>query len=136
LPLACCQVELEPFRLKWKRLTDFLRSLTRHGSRGGLIDHKRAVTQSSECNKPAFGGPDQPIGVVEKLARCKTPSTGAWMGLVVLRQQVLAVDPGIDLRGGQAGMTEQFLNGAKIGTATKQVGGKRVAQGVWRRRVR
>jgi hypothetical protein len=53
-------------------LTDFLRLLARHGSRRGLVDHKGAVTLSSERRKPAFGGPNQFIGVVEKLARCTT----------------------------------------------------------------
>ena len=61
---------LEHASLRWDRLTGFLRLLARHGSRRGLVDHKGAVTQSSGRRKPAFGGPNQPIGVVAKLARC------------------------------------------------------------------
>jgi hypothetical protein len=51
------------------RLTGFLRLLARRGFHRGLVDHKEAVTQSSESRKPAFGGPNQPIGFVAKLAR-------------------------------------------------------------------
>jgi hypothetical protein len=50
-------------------LTGFLRLLARRDFHRGLVDHKEAVTQSSERIKPAFGGPNQPIGFVAKLAR-------------------------------------------------------------------
>ena len=63
---------LEHASLRWERLTDFLRLLARHVSRRGLVDHKGAVTQSSGHSKLAVGGPNQPIGVVAKLARCTT----------------------------------------------------------------
>jgi len=53
-------------------MTGFLRLLVRHGSRRGLVDHKGDVTLSSGRKNPAFGGPNQSIGVVEKLARCPT----------------------------------------------------------------
>ena len=46
----------------------------------------------------------------------------AGVGLVVLGQEVLAVDAGIDLRGGQAGVAEQLLYGAQVCPATQQVG--------------
>ncbi|MGB5215968.1 MAG: hypothetical protein WBN88_20280, partial [Anderseniella sp.] len=63
---------LEPFWSKLKRLTGFLRLLARHGFRRGLVDHKGGVTLSSGRRKPAFGGPDQSLGIVAKLARCTT----------------------------------------------------------------
>jgi hypothetical protein len=50
------------------------------------------------------------------------------VGLVVLGEQVLAVDAGVDLRGGQAGVAEQLLNGAQVGPPAEQVSGKGVAQ--------
>jgi len=42
---------LEPFTFKQKRLTDFLRLLARYGSRRGLVDHKRDVTQVQRAQK-------------------------------------------------------------------------------------
>ncbi|MBL4851245.1 MAG: hypothetical protein JKY90_03050 [Gammaproteobacteria bacterium] len=50
-------------------MTGFSRFLARHGFRRGLVDHKKAITQPREREKPAFGGPSQPIGCVAKLAR-------------------------------------------------------------------
>ena len=38
------------------------------------------------------------------------------------------VHMGINFRGGDAGVTEKFLDNAKIGSAREQVGGKRVAE--------
>ena len=45
---------------------------SRHGSRLGQVDHKGGIKQSSGRRKPAFGGSNQSIGVVAKLARCPT----------------------------------------------------------------
>ena len=63
---------LEHRSLIWDHLTGFSRLLARQGSRRGLGDHKWALTTSSGREKPAFGGPNQPTGVVAKLARCPT----------------------------------------------------------------
>ena len=43
--------------------------LTRRGSRRGLANHKRAATTLSGREKPASGGPNQPISCVAKLVR-------------------------------------------------------------------
>jgi len=50
-------------------LTDFSRLLARQISRRGLVDHKRNLTQSSEREKPACGGPNPAIGSVPALAK-------------------------------------------------------------------
>ena len=42
------------------------------------------------------------------------PPLCAWMGLFINIQQMIGIDPGIDLRGRKRGMTEQLLNGAQI----------------------
>ena len=58
-----------------------------------------------------------------------------------LRQRMVAVhhllqpatlDMGIDLRGGDVGMPEHLLHGAQISTFFKQIGGKGMAQYMWR----
>ena len=53
------------------------------------------------------------------------------MGLGILRENMRAVGLGINLRGGKAGMAQQFLNGAKIGTSRQQMRGKGMAQRMW-----
>ena len=40
------------------------------------VDHKAIATTFRRPDKPAFGEPNQPVGVVERLARC-TASRGA-----------------------------------------------------------
>ena len=42
--------------------------------------------------------------------------------------EAIFVHMGIDFGGGDAGVTEKFLDDAKIGSAREQVGGKRVAE--------
>lgn len=39
---------------------------------------------------------------------------GARMRLVIRRRQVLEIEPGVDLRGRNIGVTQQFLHGAQI----------------------
>ncbi len=39
-------------------------------------------------------------------------------------------DMGVDLGGGEAGVAEEFLDGAQVGAGLEQVGGEGVAQGV------
>ena len=48
----------------------------------------------------------------------------------VLGVKIVALDVSVDLGGGEIGVPEQFLHGAQVGAAGKQVGGERVAQRV------
>jgi hypothetical protein len=66
---------LEHISIILNHLTVFSRSLARRGPRSGPADHKWPVTQFNGCEKAAFGGPNQSVGVVEQLARC-TASCG------------------------------------------------------------
>ena len=50
------------------------------------------------------------------------------MGLVIDLGQVLEIQVGIDLCGGNIRMTQQFLHGAQVTTGFQQVTGKRMAQ--------
>jgi hypothetical protein len=50
-------------------LTGLPRFLARHACRLGLADHKASITTSRKRGKPACGGPNQPIIIVEQLAR-------------------------------------------------------------------
>src|SRR5262249_44952233 len=56
--------------------------------------------------------------------------SSAWMRLGVDFFEPRRVDPGIDLRGREAGMAEQGLNRAKIAAIGEKMGCKRMAQGV------
>ena len=49
------------------------------------------------------------------------------MGSIVDIQEAGGIDPGIYLRGGQAGMPQQFLNAAKVPASTQQVRRKGMA---------
>ena len=44
------------------------------------------------------------------------------------RVESLLIDVSIDLRGGDIGMAEQFLNDAQVGATAEQVGSEAVAQ--------
>ena len=50
---------------------------------------------------------------------------------VVYLGQVLEVEMCVNLRGGDVGMPEQFLNGTQVGAGFKHVGGERVPQHMW-----
>jgi hypothetical protein len=52
------------------------------------------------------------------------------MELTMGQGQALGIDVGIDFRGGDVGMAQQFLDHAQVGTMAEQVGGKRVPQQV------
>src|SRR5687768_6246905 len=52
------------------------------------------------------------------------------MELAVHRPKILAIDVSVDLRRGNVGVAEHFLDGAKVGAALEQVGGERVPQRV------
>ncbi len=52
------------------------------------------------------------------------------MGLVVHLRQVLKVEVGVDLGGGEAGVAEQFLHRAQVAGGFEQMGGEGVAQQV------
>ena len=45
--------------------------------------------------------------------------------------QVFAIQVRVDLRRGEAGMTEHLLHSAQIGTAFDQVRSERMTEGVW-----
>ena len=40
-------------------------------------------------------------------------------------------DMGVDLRGGNIGVTEERLDGTEVGAVHEEVGGEGMAQGVW-----
>ena len=52
------------------------------------------------------------------------------MGLAVDVLQLLADDLGVDLGGGDVGVSQHFLNGAQVGPVLQQVGRKGVTQGM------
>ena len=52
------------------------------------------------------------------------------MRLSVNLQQALDVHVGVDLRRGERGVAEQFLDDAQVGPGFQQVGGEGVAEGV------
>jgi len=51
---------------------DWHRSGCRSYPRRGLADHKRLATTLSGRQKPAFGGPNQPVSSVAALVPCTT----------------------------------------------------------------
>jgi len=57
------------------------------------------------------------------------------MGAVIDFKKPRSVDAGIDLGRRQAGMAEQFLDGAQIAAAGQKMGGEGVAQCMWGRRI-
>ena len=64
------------------------------------------------------------------LSSVALPSSGAGVGGVVDLGEVLKVKMGIDLRRGDVGMTEQFLDAAQIGARLQQMAGKRMTEHV------
>jgi hypothetical protein len=52
------------------------------------------------------------------------------MRLVVDFAEAAAGEVGVDLGGGEAGVAEEFLDGAQVGAGLQQVGGEGVTQGV------
>ena len=60
---------------------------------------------------------------------------GAGVGALVGLEQMRAVDLGIDLRGRQAGVAEQLLDGAQIRAGAEQMRGEGMAQRMRRRRL-
>ncbi len=54
------------------------------------------------------------------------------MKLFVNLLQPAAGDVGVDFGGADAGVAEQFLDHAQVGTVFQQMGGEAVAQHVWR----
>lgn len=52
------------------------------------------------------------------------------MSVFIALTQTLHRNVGINLRGAQAGMAQQFLNRTQISTAIQKVGGRRVTQRV------
>src|SRR4029450_2233221 len=61
--------------------------------------------------------------------------SSAGVGAGVSLEQVLAIDLGIALRGREAGMAEEFLDGAEIGAGAQQMRGEGMAQRMRRRRL-
>jgi hypothetical protein len=57
------------------------------------------------------------------------------MGGAIDLEQPLAVDSGIDLRGRERGVAEQFLDRAQVAAARQQVRGKGMPKRVGRRAV-
>src|SRR5512133_1964307 len=61
--------------------------------------------------------------------RCRL-DFGARVGGIVRLGQVLKVEPGVDLRRGDADVAEQFLHRAQVAAGLQQVAGERMAQHV------
>ena len=61
--------------------------------------------------------------------------SGAGVGAVVGLEQMRAVDLGIALRGREAGVAEQLLDGAQIGAGAEEMRGEGMAQRMRRRRL-
>src|SRR5882724_5458455 len=79
-------------------------------------------------------------GVPQRLDRRKgrvwMVSLSSWVRARIDLEQALGIDLGIDLRGRERGVTEQFLDRAQIPAAGEQVRGKRVPQRMRCRRIR
>src|SRR3954469_11578754 len=58
------------------------------------------------------------------------------MGAAIDFEQTIGVNSGVDLRRGERGVAEQFLDGAEIAAAPEQMGGERMPKRVGRRRIR
>lgn len=58
------------------------------------------------------------------------PAPRPWVSLVVDFAEAAAGEVGVDLGGGEAGVAEQFLDGAQVGARFEQVGGEGVPEGV------
>jgi hypothetical protein len=59
---------------------------------------------------------------------------GAWVSAVVSTAEAFFGNVGVDLRGGEGGVAEQGLHTAEVSAGIEQVGGKGMAQFVWRNR--
>src|ERR1044071_3305363 len=57
-------------------------------------------------------------------------ASGAGMGGLVDLQQVLGVDLGVALGGGERGVPQQLLDGPQVAAGPQQVGGEGMAQGM------
>src|SRR5438552_17555027 len=57
-------------------------------------------------------------------------SSGPRVGLLIHRQQLIVVEVGVLLRGGQRGVAEELLDGSEICAGVEKVSGERVSQGV------
>ena len=57
-------------------------------------------------------------------AACSGPGVGLGVGL----HEAFGADVGVNLGGGEAGVAEQFLDAAQVGTGVEQVRGEGVAQ--------
>src|SRR5262245_21348722 len=57
----------------------------------------------------------------------------SWMGSLVGLAEAGGADVGVNLRGDEAFVAEQFLHAADVGPAIQEMGGKAVPQGVRRR---
>lgn len=77
------------------------------------------MLKASDC-QPCFGGTCSIVSVYELFF-------GARVGLVVDLGQMLIVQMGIDLGGGQIRMPQQFLYRPKIARGLQNVGGEGVA---------
>jgi len=53
------------------------------------------------------------------------------MRLLIYMQQAVPRDVGVDLRGCEVAVSEQFLNAPEIGSPVEQVSGEAVPQGMW-----
>ena len=95
------------------------------------------MTQTAACLGSVGIGMDGVMGHGGYLARraCRSPPSGARMGLAVLLQQMGAVHFGIDLGGREAGMAEQLLDDAQVGAIGQQMRGEGMAQRMRCRRV-
>lgn len=62
---------------------------------------------------------------------CGPPFLVSGVKLCDVAANVVAVEMRVDFSGGDALVPQHLLNGAKVGAALYEVGGKRVPEGVW-----
>src|SRR5947209_557623 len=68
-------------------------------------------------------------------SRCDRIMSGTRMRGTIDFEQPLGVDPGIDLRGRERGMAEQFLDRAQVAAAGEKMGRERMPQCMRRRAI-
>src|SRR2546430_15581849 len=89
---------------------------------GRLRRRSRGHCAAGACNGAGGRGLRNPLS----RTRGTYPST-SWVKRLVHRAQVVPVDVGVQLRGGEIRVPEHFLDGAEVRTAFEQVGRKRMA---------
>ena len=77
---------------------------------------------------PFAGGEHVGVGAGRSFA--VNTRTGSWMRRLVDLREAAGFERGVVLRGGEAGVSEQFLDGAQVAAGVEKVGGETVAESV------